>query len=131
MKRLTIKNSDGTYSQAIDTTFEEIFNKCAGFEDFMEKYRFKNLHELEYIVNFSNILTSLLKENYDKLFNDDLKNRITNKKLEQENQSLKDRWQNLKDDLMLYYTVGETSGIYGYDVYKAIFDKMQELEKDD
>lgn len=46
-----------------------------------------------------------------------------------ENQALKDRWDKLKDDLMLYYTVGSTSGSYGYDVYKAIFDKMQELEK--
>ena len=49
-------------------------------------------------------------------------------KLKQENQQLKDRWQKLKDDLMLFYTVGNTSGSYGYNVYKSIFDKMEELE---
>ena len=49
-------------------------------------------------------------------------------KLRQENQQLKDRWQKLKDDLMLLYTVGGTSGFYGYNVYKSIFDKMEELE---
>ena len=49
-------------------------------------------------------------------------------KLRQENQQLKDRWQKLKDDLMLFYTVGSASGSYGYNVYKSIFDKMEELE---
>lgn len=50
------------------------------------------------------------------------------KELEEENQQLKDRWQKLKDDLMLFYTVGSTSGSYGYNIYKSIFDKMEELE---
>lgn len=49
-------------------------------------------------------------------------------KLKQENQQLKDRWQKLKDDLMLLYTVGSISGSCGYNVYKSIFDKMEELE---
>ena len=51
-------------------------------------------------------------------------------KLRQENQQLKDRWQKLKDDLMLFYTIGGTSGSYGYNVYKSIFDKMEELGKE-
>lgn len=48
--------------------------------------------------------------------------------LKQENQQLKDRWQKLKDDLILFYTVGSTSGSYGYNVYKSIFDRMKEFE---
>lgn len=56
---------------------------------------------------------------------------ITRKRLEeleQENQELKDRWQELKDLLMLFYTVGKTSGANGFEVYNAILDKIQELE---
>lgn len=49
---------------------------------------------------------------------------------QEENQKLKDRWQKLQDDLMLFYTVGNTSDSYGYDVYKSIFDRMKELEKE-
>lgn len=49
---------------------------------------------------------------------------------QEENQKLKSRWQKLQDDLMLFYTVGSTSDSYGYDVYKSIFDRMKELEKE-
>ena len=37
-ERLTIKNSDGTYSQPTDTTFEMVFNKLGRLEDILEKY---------------------------------------------------------------------------------------------
>lgn len=47
-----------------------------------------------------------------------------------ENQTLKNRWQELKDLLMLFYTVSKTSGINGFEVYNAILDKMEELEKE-
>ena len=46
-ERLTIKNSDGTYSQPIDTTFEKVFNKLAQLEDIMDKYGFKSVGELD------------------------------------------------------------------------------------
>lgn len=49
---------------------------------------------------------------------------------QEENQKLKDRWQKLQDDLMLFYTVGSTSDSYGHDVYKSIFDRMKEPEKE-
>lgn len=79
---------------------------------------------LKYIISDGSIndkegvgLCDLLNRQYQKI-----------KELEEENQQLKDRWQKLKDDLMLFYTVGNTSGSYGYNVYKFIFDKMEELE---
>ena len=49
---------------------------------------------------------------------------------QEENQKLKDRWQKLHDDLMLFYIVDSTSDFYGYDVYKSIFDRMKEFEKE-
>ena len=33
MKRLTIRNSDGSVSQPIDSTVEKVFNKLAEYED--------------------------------------------------------------------------------------------------
>lgn len=76
-------------------------DKLAEFEDFMEEVGAESLNELE---------TCIVD-------------------LKQENQALKDRWQELKDLLMLFYTVGKTSGVNGFEVYNAILDKMQELEK--
>ena len=49
-ERLTIKNSDGTYSQPIDTTFEKVFNKLAELEDIMEKYDLK-VEELDKLID--------------------------------------------------------------------------------
>lgn len=49
-ERLTIKNSDGTYSQPIDTTFEKVFNKLAELEDIMEKYDLK-IEELDKLID--------------------------------------------------------------------------------
>lgn len=45
MERLTIKNSDGTYSQPTDTKFYEVFNKLGELEDVLEKYGIENLEE--------------------------------------------------------------------------------------
>ena len=50
MARLTIKNSDGTYSQPTDTTFEKVFNKLAQFEDILEKYDLK-VEELDKLID--------------------------------------------------------------------------------
>ena len=69
MERLTIKNSDGTYSQPTHTTFEKMFYKLAEFEDFMEEVGAESLDELE------NCIVDL----------------------KQETQALKDRWQKLKE----------------------------------
>ena len=52
MNRLTIKNSDGSYSQPTHTTFEKMFYKLAEFEDFMEQYKIQNLNQLHLITIF-------------------------------------------------------------------------------
>lgn len=46
-ERLTIKNSDNTYSQPTDTTFEMVFNKLGELEDILEKYGIGDLIDLE------------------------------------------------------------------------------------
>lgn len=46
-ERLTIKNSDNTYSQPTDTTFEMVFNKLGELEDIMEKYNIEDLEQLD------------------------------------------------------------------------------------
>ena len=48
-ERLTIKNSDNTYSQPTDTTFEMVFNKLGELEDIMEKYGV-DIQKLDYIL---------------------------------------------------------------------------------
>lgn len=48
-ERLTIKNSDGTYSQPTDTTFEMVFNKLGKLEDILEKYGI-DIQNLDYIL---------------------------------------------------------------------------------
>lgn len=50
MGRLTMKNSDGTYSQPTHTTFEKMFYKLAEFEDFMEEMGFKSLNDLKKVL---------------------------------------------------------------------------------
>ena len=47
MSRLTIKNSDGTYSQPTHTTFEKMFYKLAFLEDLMEKYHCNDIVDIE------------------------------------------------------------------------------------
>ena len=50
MERLTIKNSDGSYSQPTHTTFEKMFYKLAEFEDFLEEQGIESLRDLKRIV---------------------------------------------------------------------------------
>lgn len=50
-ERLTIKNSDGSYSQPTHTTFEKMFYRLADLEDIMEKYGIESVEELDSIVN--------------------------------------------------------------------------------
>lgn len=47
MERLTIKNSDGSYSQPTHATFEKLFYKVADLEDIMEKCNIESMKELE------------------------------------------------------------------------------------
>lgn len=110
MERLTIKNSDGTYSQPTHTTFEKMFYKLAKFEDFMEELGFEDLEDLERYISQS-IKAGL----------------IINKK-RQENQELKDRWQKLKEFIVKeqgYASMYQEERIEALDDVK---DKMQELE---
>ena len=47
MERLTIKNSDGTYSQPTHTSFNNLFDKLSKLEDVLEKYGIESVEELE------------------------------------------------------------------------------------
>lgn len=47
MERITIKNSDGSYSQPTHTTFEKMFYKLAEFEDFLEENKLDNIRALK------------------------------------------------------------------------------------
>lgn len=71
MERLTIKNSDGTYSQPTHTTFEKMFYKLAEFEDFLEQEDFTGLEDLKAYIKHMNLL--------------------------RRDKELEDRWQKLKD----------------------------------
>lgn len=48
MSRLTIKNSDGTYSQPTHTTFEKMFYKLAQVEDLMEELGCDSVEQLKW-----------------------------------------------------------------------------------
>lgn len=52
MERLTIKNSDGSYSQPTDTTFYEIFNKLGELEDVLEEFELTSAEDLRNYLNF-------------------------------------------------------------------------------
>lgn len=59
-ERLTIKNSDNTYSQPTDTTFEIVFNRLGELEDILEKYGIESVEELDSLIanyKISSILT--------------------------------------------------------------------------
>lgn len=62
MERLTIKNSDGSYSQPTDTKFHEIFNKLGELEDVLEKYGIDNLDD--FIKEYSSRNIKLANDNY-------------------------------------------------------------------
>lgn len=101
MERLTMRNRDGSYSQPTHTTFEAMFYRLAEFEDFMEEVGAESLDEIE---------TCIVD-------------------LNKENQTLKDRWQKLKEWLM--YTLEEKQSSPKYYKFNNVLDKMQELESAD
>ena len=107
MERLTMRNSDGSYSQPTHTTFEARFYRLAEVEDFLEDTVISDFAELKRI--------------------------LTTNAVWQENQTLKGNWAKLKEYLeetyeyFIQYENMEdcASG------YKNSLDKMRELEGGD
>ena len=129
MERLTMRNSDGTYSQSTHTTFEAMFYRLAEFEDFMEANKFENIKELQ------NALNGKFEGFFDEKHKIWIKIVEDSTKCKKENQTLKDNWAKLREWLMefgkpmreLVVSDDETKYIYVSD----ILDKMQELESAD
>lgn len=121
MQRLTIKNSDGTYSQPTHTTFEKMFYRLAEFEDFMEEFGCINLKELECLFGYyenNNYINKIEFVTYQDAY----------KKYKNESLILKNNWQELKKYIEKYADNFD-EGIAS--VCDLILMKMQELEKDD
>ena len=59
MERLTIKNSDGSYSQPTDTNFHEIFNKLGELEDVLEEFELTSAEDLRNYLNFMELKDGL------------------------------------------------------------------------
>jgi hypothetical protein len=110
MERLTMKNSDGTYSQPTHLTFEKMFYKLAEFEDFMEEQDFESLQLLKAKLKMK---TQSIK-GFEKLY--------------QENQALKDRWEKLKEFVKHEQICVDDGFQEVFNAYIQVLDKMQELE---
>ena len=67
MERLTIKNSDGTYSQPTHTTFEKMFYRLADFEDFLEAYGYTDLEEFRKAIEFMRAMNNVGAKNFKEL----------------------------------------------------------------
>lgn len=67
MERLTMRNSDGSYSQPTHTTFEAMFYRLAEFEDFMEEVGAESLDEIETCIVDLSKENQTLKGNWAKL----------------------------------------------------------------
>lgn len=101
MERLTMRNSDGSYSQPTHTTFEAMFYRLAEFEDFMEEVGAESLDEIE---------TCIVD-------------------LNKENQTLKGNWAKLRE--WLSTTLEEKQNSPKYFKFNDVLEKMQELESAD
>ena len=155
MERLTHKKEDWYWKDeefwlsAENPSLEkadEIYYKLAQFEDFMEEHRFKSLEELEYLIGYP-----VFEDGYDEQDNEINKIEFTtykksfeetfdkNKKLKQENQALKDRWEKLKeyvaDNLEITQACQDPIEQEEYwcligaeNCYKNLQEKIQELE---
>ena len=89
---------------------DEIYYKLAEFEDFMEEQGFESLGDLKNtVINIEKLMFIAAK--------------TTN--LKEENQALKDRWENLKDFINTFkeHNIDEANLAW------KILDKMQELGK--
>lgn len=108
MERLTMKNSDGTYSQPTHLTFEKMFYKLAEIEDFMEDMGFECLEDIyKDMVKF--------KKNINVIY-----------QLKQEKQALKDNWEKLKE--WIHNRDENCGSLEIHFVYKDMLSEMQELE---
>ena len=103
MERLTMRNSDGSYSQPTHTTFEAMFYRFAEVEDFLEDTGISNFAELKRI--------------------------LTTNAVWQENQTLKGNWEKLKGYIREKesFEFGDYPIVYSDDV----IGKMEELESGD
>lgn len=100
MERLTMRNSDGSYSQPTHTTFEAMFYRLAEFEDFMEEVGAESLAEIE---------TCIVD-------------------LNKENQTLKGNWTKLREFVGHERICVDDGFQEVYDAYGCVLDKMRELE---
>lgn len=138
MERLTIKNSDDTYSQPTHTTFEKMFYKLAEFEDFMEENGFEDLEDLKNKIN-----SWVDEDKAKKLAEETIKNYLKSINFQKQINDLtmyKVMWQNFKeyidDELELIETIKDPIEQYEYwclegaeRTHKLIKDKMQEIEE--
>ena len=101
MERLTMRNSDGSYSQPTHTTFEAMFYRLAEVEDFLEDTGISDFAELKRV--------------------------LTTNAVWQENQTLKGNWEKLKEYVNYFkeYNIEEANMAW------KITNKMQELESAD
>lgn len=122
MERLTKKRDlgDGMYCTYTSASKREILDRLELFEDFMEE---QGVDSLELLKATLKMKTQSIK-GFEKLY--------------QENQALKDRWQNLKDFIVdklkcdrKFFELTENNMYYDFSIADiTILDKMQELEKE-
>lgn len=88
MERLTIKNSDGTYSQPTDTNLNEVFNELGELEDVLERWHIEDLEE--YISALNEARNFAIEENKTQ-FKKYIEETAKREKLEQELSELKQK----------------------------------------
>lgn len=126
MERLTMRNSDGSYSQPTHTTFEAMFYRLAEFEDFMEANKFENINELQ------NALNGKFEGFFDEKHKIWIKTVEDSTKCKKENQTLKGNWAKLREWIK---DRRDENGSKYFDNEMIedveILEKMQELEGGD
>ena len=103
MERLTMRNSDGSYSQPTHTTFEAMFYRLAEVEDFLEDTGISDFAELKRI--------------------------LTTNAVWQENQTLKGNWAKLRE--WVWDKEPLFKGANAIFKKSEVLGKMQELEGGD
>jgi hypothetical protein len=136
MERLTYRTENGLICLNNDCKLSNpllfAMEKLAEFEDFIEEQGFESLEELEHLIGYP-----VFKDGYDEQGNEINKIEFAtykksfeevfdkNKKLKQENQAFKDRWDALKKfiDTFKEHNIDEANLAW------KILAKMEELEK--
>jgi hypothetical protein len=157
-KSLEYKNTwiaDGSLSNIEGVVRGKPIDRLAEFEDFMEEMGFDSLEDLKTTLKkcedkyfkmnrdyqelqhciWKDTPIEQIRNNYEKGHNFDFVGIAYNRgkakidrKVRQENQALKDRWQNLKSYLI--NTIKEKDKSLKYYKFREVLDKMQELEKE-